>query len=192
MQTSVILFSVFITFPLANAFFKHLSPSDKAILNDKIRDRLPEIVNVECIVEHDNLDETLDGFLKLLEDDSLYPLSLFHIFDSVYSIAAHDSEATRVAENPLANLLPPPSGEYLSPRKLRHLYPFMQKLALSYVQILKQDFQEEKEIHVIPIGWREELEGGSLKVLFGVLGKRKGSRNNLKSIARVLADFQQI
>ncbi|KAI1702340.1 hypothetical protein DdX_15522 [Ditylenchus destructor] len=168
-------------FSPASAFYIHNRTLEKERLNAKIKEEFPEILAITSPGGHDNLHETLDEILELpLKDFSRNQLL---ILDHLKGYVVHNKHSQDLESNLLAPLLPPPeyeqAGEIDDPSKI---YNFMGELADRYVELLKEE-GEDKVIHVVPIA---KVKDESI-IFFGVLGKRKGTANNLTGIAGLVA-----
>ncbi|KAI1706313.1 hypothetical protein Ddc_15356 [Ditylenchus destructor] len=164
----------------------HRIDSGKEELNFLVKNENPEIQRIISIPNHDNLSETLYDILRVSDDPhTLYQLEYL----DKNAVSAAVGRGLLYYDNPLSPLYPnwvKTLGD-LSQGEFNRLYGFIEELAKSYVQHLKEDYGEEKEIQVVPIAklhWipiakldeNEPLhpakKNDRLLVLLGVLGRR--------------------
>ncbi|KAI1706311.1 hypothetical protein Ddc_15354 [Ditylenchus destructor] len=164
---------------------RHLMDPLKEELNVLVKKENSEIQRIVSIPDHGNLSETLDNILRVSQDrHTLYQLEGLDK-DAVSAVVGR---VPYYYPNPLSHLYPNwlkvNIGD-LSQDEFNRLYDFIEQLAKSYVQHLKEDYGEEKEIQVVPIAklhWIPiaKLDGNDssakkndpLLVLLGVLGRR--------------------
>ncbi|KAI1702871.1 hypothetical protein Ddc_16804 [Ditylenchus destructor] len=177
-------------FSFSNAFWRgHKNTPEKEILNAKIKKEFPEILAISSPGNHNDLREVLDDIFEELP----LPLNKLLILDGIEGFVVRNQKDQGLELNLLAPLLPPPKYEQAGEvRDPENIYDFMAELANRYVDLLKKE-GEDKEIHVVPIAKVKvvpSLAKSRPIILFGVLGKRKGSENNLTGIAGLVAQIK--
>ncbi|KAI1699245.1 hypothetical protein DdX_17451 [Ditylenchus destructor] len=201
-------FLLFSTFLLTQEWFpSHIITPEKEELNLRIKLEYTEIKRVVSIGGHENLEETLDGVLKVLDGD-VSKLLVFKDLDAVSAAAGSEPYFVRNELAPLLKKLHPNIGtvDQLPKRELKQLYDFAGDLAQTYVRFFKDDFGEEKEVQVVPIAKLKDegisLEDGPLpptsnkafQILFGVLGRRTSGNvsGKLKGFAGLVVRFENL
>ncbi|KAI1700981.1 hypothetical protein Ddc_17845 [Ditylenchus destructor] len=167
----------------------HLLTLDTIILNGQIKKEFSEIVRIKNIPEHEDFNKTLDEILTVVKEDD--QLRRLNPEDAVLIYEPKFSEGYE--NNPLARLLTSrilePADDIPSDEMVR-LHSFMWKLASRYYQLLKDEFHEEKEVHVVPIG---KLKNEPNTFLLGVIGmqKKPSSDGYLKGIAGIVVNLER-
>ncbi|KAI1711763.1 hypothetical protein Ddc_12776 [Ditylenchus destructor] len=213
MKLYFLLLSLFSLIPSKSAYCCHGIKRAKIELNDQIKEEFPEILDIKSIAAHENLTETLEDMLQVLNGDFQHPSEVLLTLDYVHAISTYvtndDVEIDHVipvvsVTNSLAVLLPHPPYESASELSLRELLPlesFTRKLARRYLKLLR-DQGEDKQVRVVPIGKVKafdeerhpkyyETRDEPYSVVLGVLARRQGTKQ-FYGIAGLLVRFEEI
>ncbi|KAI1702342.1 hypothetical protein DdX_15524 [Ditylenchus destructor] len=170
----------------------HNRTREKQRLNAKIKENFPEILAFTSPGSHYDLNKTLDDILKGFRPQlDVFPFYKLLVLDRLNGFVVRSKGDQGLESNLLTPLLPPPKYEQAGEiGDQDNIYDLMGDLANRYVDLLEEE-GEIKEIHVVPIAEVEDGldHGHQLRpvILFGVLGKQRGSANNLVGMAGLIA-----